>query len=685
MKSKAQQISTYEENCRKAFDTYIDFIGNNPYEEVGVPDLPFRKILSLPQYREALYKQFLIAPRKPCYKLYSDKNKYLTQEEQDIWNRKIISKTISRGQVESKIMEQIIEFDRLRMNNSLPEDCFVPNAYATPMINLLRNVENTFELFQKSVFDPQTDRYKEAEIRSEIIIRELSKLDNPELMNAIIRDLLHGENHAINIKDMAERIWGNKPPNIEEQQRQKTKWREIQNYFDLLLEKGMPQIESKKTLKAQQSNERMSSKLPLEIPYWRWETVDENPPEKYQKVETFSALKAQLQYFNENIRSLALCKEEVRWDWYDKHFTVYTQKPCTCGECPSFTEKDKALFEIMRVKEIKRLSNELQQRKSYGEKIAYLITQPGFNLKWLSFEGIDLDPKAPEREPEEIAAFNAILKAKFDSGAKSNWYEEQKAILSERLKKAPYPAMIIRDCKQQIVDYIGCNPEDTKGPTLTQLEARLNPQRPNLGPADSWRWNVEKLSNPIRDKEAKETFLKILGGEDPMPNLSREPLYWEYWEQQEHGQQVFLLYQWLGNWKPEVAAPEPLPASPMPTENTFCKGMPIEAAREHFGKLTNANSSNGKPFLTVEGLEKFIQRAFLGDTAVPKQLLNLNPNRETGLVRNVFYLFYSEAVKQWEPNTQCREKYIKLLTENFEGWDFASTENNFTKAPKKAL
>lgn len=34
---------------------------------------------------------------------------------------------------------------------------------------------------------------------------------------------------------------------------------------------------------------------------------------------------------------------------------------------------------------------------------------------------------------------------------------------------------------------------------------------------------------------------------------------------------------------------------------------------------------------------------------------------------------------------QCQEDFIKLLTENFEGWDFKNVKENFTPKTKKRL
>lgn len=120
-------------------------------------------------------------------------------------------------------------------------------------------------------------------------------------------------------------------------------------------------------------------------------------------------------------------------------------------------------------------------------------------------------------------------------------------------------------------------------------------------------------------------------------------------------------------------------------ENSFCRAMPVSAALEHFRKLVTNNSMNGKPYLTEQALNAFIQRAFYGDANVAKQTINFNPAKERGIIIALFHQFYTIGCNEWEPNTQCQQKYVKLLVDNFNGWDLNKVKNNFTKRPKRTI
>lgn len=129
----------------------------------------------------------------------------------------------------------------------------------------------------------------------------------------------------------------------------------------------------------------------------------------------------------------------------------------------------------------------------------------------------------------------------------------------------------------------------------------------------------------------------------------------------------------------------PIPGSeiksshPDPIENIFCKGMPVEFARDHFNFFTETNSKNGKPFLNTEELEVFIRKAFLGYPSVEKLTFNMVAG-ESMEVREKFYMFYLEAsnpMSGYEQTSYCKEKYIKLLTDNFNGFNFNTVKNNF--------
>lgn len=118
------------------------------------------------------------------------------------------------------------------------------------------------------------------------------------------------------------------------------------------------------------------------------------------------------------------------------------------------------------------------------------------------------------------------------------------------------------------------------------------------------------------------------------------------------------------------------------SENHFCKRMPLNFAREHFKVLTLTDSNNKDKFLTDEQFEKFIQRAFMGEKKVRKQEINFT-TRENQFVVSRFYEFYTESVKSYFESQQTRDKFIKLLTDNFKNWEYEKVKLNFNKPVKR--
>ncbi|MFN8438156.1 MAG: hypothetical protein U0V72_11020 [Cytophagales bacterium] len=110
--------------------------------------------------------------------------------------------------------------------------------------------------------------------------------------------------------------------------------------------------------------------------------------------------------------------------------------------------------------------------------------------------------------------------------------------------------------------------------------------------------------------------------------------------------------------------------------NIFCKSMELEIPRNHFSKLKTRNDK-GEPFLTNE---QFIQRAFCGDTKIDKITFNKS-TKEQGKIRYLFYEFYNNYSSDYFNTTQCTEFFIKLLTENFNGFDYKKVKDNFSKKP----
>lgn len=119
--------------------------------------------------------------------------------------------------------------------------------------------------------------------------------------------------------------------------------------------------------------------------------------------------------------------------------------------------------------------------------------------------------------------------------------------------------------------------------------------------------------------------------------------------------------------------------------NIFCRSMPIDVPKEHFKILVERNSKNGRPFLTPEQFDLFIAKAFYGKCELGKLKFNQAPKGEKLQLQKVFYEFYNKYCFEYFNTMQCADKFIKLLTDNFEGWDFQNVKNNFTPKTKRML
>lgn len=111
--------------------------------------------------------------------------------------------------------------------------------------------------------------------------------------------------------------------------------------------------------------------------------------------------------------------------------------------------------------------------------------------------------------------------------------------------------------------------------------------------------------------------------------------------------------------------------------NVFCKSMSLSIPKEHFIKLVEEKSKNGKPFLTQDQFNIFIERAFLGKEDVEKQKINMEARGEKLKVQYLFRQFYDNYSFEYLKTTQTQDVFIKLLTDNFIGWDFDNVKANF--------
>lgn len=125
--------------------------------------------------------------------------------------------------------------------------------------------------------------------------------------------------------------------------------------------------------------------------------------------------------------------------------------------------------------------------------------------------------------------------------------------------------------------------------------------------------------------------------------------------------------------------PNPQVVKQRSIENHF-NTMPLSEVKRYFSQLTTEKSKNGKSFLSREDVNRFIARAFVGATYLPKLELNL-ANGEKQFVWSLFYNYYVRCTTnyQYEINSRCKDKYIDLLSDNFTNFTRQQIANNFHK------
>jgi len=110
--------------------------------------------------------------------------------------------------------------------------------------------------------------------------------------------------------------------------------------------------------------------------------------------------------------------------------------------------------------------------------------------------------------------------------------------------------------------------------------------------------------------------------------------------------------------------------------NIFNK-MRLDDVRKHF-KVFYENSF-GLEFLSNEDTEAFVQRAFLGNENIPKlSFKNIKGKRQ--LIIRRFQELTGKSINYVQDN---QDKYINLLCDNFNGFEFEQVKANFAKIPGK--
>jgi hypothetical protein len=124
-------------------------------------------------------------------------------------------------------------------------------------------------------------------------------------------------------------------------------------------------------------------------------------------------------------------------------------------------------------------------------------------------------------------------------------------------------------------------------------------------------------------------------------------------------------------------------------EVNIFNGMPMSSVRKYFNLLAIMRNGQGQSFMEPEDVDLFIQRAFTGTSDIPKVKIRKGA-RDGAYIQKLFYEYwqsckYGDRFISQGGNTQ--QEYLKLLTDNIEGFDFESLSANFhkTKYTKKKI
>lgn len=116
-------------------------------------------------------------------------------------------------------------------------------------------------------------------------------------------------------------------------------------------------------------------------------------------------------------------------------------------------------------------------------------------------------------------------------------------------------------------------------------------------------------------------------------------------------------------------------------ENIFCRAMPLKVPIEHFRVFVDQKNKSGRSYLTESEFISFINRAFLNSKSINMVTLNIGSGEKLFVTKR-FYEFYLKGI-EYENSSQCKDKYIKLVTDNFTNWTYENLKNNFGNKVKR--
>ena len=114
--------------------------------------------------------------------------------------------------------------------------------------------------------------------------------------------------------------------------------------------------------------------------------------------------------------------------------------------------------------------------------------------------------------------------------------------------------------------------------------------------------------------------------------------------------------------------------------NQFNK-VPLLQVFRYFMQLVDETENS---FLTKEEVIKFIDKAFCGNKSLESITIQ-NIKGKKSLIQDLFHNFYADCTNdfQYEVTKHSKEKYVKLITDNFTNWEFSKVFKNFPSSKSK--
>ena len=318
----------------------------------------------------------------------------------------------------------------------------------------------------------------------------------------------------------------------------------------------------------------MAYQLKLHYDYAEYITPDPINIVHKSKLENAKSLKARLEYYNTNIRSLTMYNMDgqisFEWRMPNEEIKVY----CGCDRCKKaglYSRENEVIYLKLRDKEVKRIVKAVEEKESYKEKLQFLLDVKGYSFEHLIVFAVNeeavangacyIDDTLVNLEPktnEEIIAFNELVHQAFDKVFKNEngftekylgfRYDVERKRLDTILQKALDPHLVVADLQKQIearFDY----PEKL-------IEMPL-PNQPHIN-----RLNEQILIHQrMLGFNTTNFFVQMANGLDV--DLNTMKLSFHTLKRYYHEIEIFNFYKYLRGWKPSLIKNEDAPQLPV--------------------------------------------------------------------------------------------------------------------------